>query len=103
MSFFDTTAADAALIVAEVGRTVTFRSADVKAMVSPQGVALDLAAGGFSETGAIRVKFLRAAYSSQPPADGERIVFAGKTYRIDSVTPSQLSPWFEVNASTLTS
>lgn len=103
MSFFDTTAEDAAQIVAEVGRDVIFRGVVVKCMVSPAPLSLDLAQGGFVETGSIQVRFLRSDYSGAPPSDGEQLTFAGKTYRINSIAPVTVGAWYTVNANTLAS
>lgn len=98
MSLFDIFAADSAYILNDIGRTVTFRGAEVKAVVSDPGVANALVIGGFSEAGANQsFKFLRATYAASLPQSGELIEFDGKKWVIETVETRLMSPWAKCN------
>ena len=86
MSLFTESAADAAEIYAEAGRTVTFRTASVKVMIPQTEVAMDLQTGGFVQSGSLVVRFLASAYISSPITDGEKLTYDGKVYRIASIS-----------------
>lgn len=98
MSLFDIFAADCAYILNDIGRTVSFRGVDVKAVVSDPGVADALVIGGFSEAGSNQsFKFLRSAYAANLPQSGEIITFAGRKWVIETVEQRPLSPWAKCN------
>lgn len=98
MSLFDIFAADSAYILNDIGRTVTFRGAEVKAVVADPGVANALVIGGFSEAGSNQsFKFLRATYSANLPQTGELIDFDGKKWVIETVETRPMSPWAKCN------
>lgn len=102
MPFFEDAATDAAEILAEVGRPVTFRAATVSAMIPDQQAGLDLQTGGFSTDGSLVVRFLAADYLAQPPADGEKVTHDGKEYRISSISRKTPSAWFECRCQPVT-
>ena len=102
MSFFAEAAADAAEILAEIGRPVTFRDVPALAIIGGQEMSLDLGTGGFSESGQLACKLLAASFQRTPPQDGERITHAGKTYRITSIMRREPSPWYELKCAPLT-
>lgn len=98
MSLFDQFASDCSYILNDIGRTVSFRGVDAKAVVADPNPVDSLMAGGFSANGSQQVfKFLRSAYPSQPPAGGELITFDGIKWFIETVESRPLSPWFKCN------
>lgn len=73
-SIFDTFAADAVLILAEIGRPIHFRGQQVNAIVADPSFTESLGAGGFSAVGSrVVVKVLRSAYAASLPASGELV------------------------------
>lgn len=98
MSLFDTFASDCAYILNDIGRTVTFRSQEVKAVVADPAVSNALVIGGLSEAGSNQsFKFLRSAYAANLPQTGEIILFDGKKWVIETVEQRPLSPWAKCN------
>lgn len=94
MPLFDEFAADAAAILEEAGRELSFRGVSARAMVGDQALGFDLERGGMVATGAMTIKLLYSEYSDAPPLDGERITYAGTDYRINSITYRQPSAWY---------
>lgn len=94
MTLFEEFAEDASLILYEIGRTIRYRNADVKALVGEQTLGYDLEKGGMVATGSLTVKLLHATYASAPPKDGDHLTFADVKYRVNTVVFRPPSAWF---------
>lgn len=102
---FEIFAADAALILAEIGRPVHFRGEQVSAILGDPAFSEALAAGGFSQVGSrISIKVLRTPYEAQLPATGELVGYpldsAGNPARhwvVESVETRPLSAWVRMD------
>lgn len=66
------------------GVPVTFRGAEVRAILSPIAIGLDLETGGLRQGGEFRCRFLASSIASAPRR-GEQIAFAGRTYMVMEV------------------
>lgn len=94
MSLFNTIAADAAVILAEAGRELSFRGQTVKAMIGEQTLGFNLENGGMVADGTLSVKLLAASYSgANAPKDGEYFTYNGRRYQIVTVSYRPPSAW----------
>ncbi len=86
MSLFTEAAADAAEILAEIGRSANFRGLFIQVMLAENQIGASLLDGGFVPDGSFSIKFLASNYSAHPPLVGERIAVSGKQFRIRTVS-----------------
>lgn len=98
MSLFDEIAADAPLLLAELGRPATFRGAPVAILTGDAQVAMDLNTGGFVPTGSKTFKFLYTSFSAAPPKDGEVITCQGVAWRLKGIGRNPNSSWYIAHA-----
>lgn len=102
---FEIFAADAALILEEIGRPIRFRGTEVKAILADPAFSEALMAGGFSQVGSrIGVKVLRAPYEASLPATGELVGYpldgSGNPTRhwvVESIETRPLSAWVRMD------
>lgn len=101
MSIFEEFQADAAEIVSEIGRTVTFRSNPISAIVSEPQAGEMLLAGGFKDSTSYTVKLVRSTVLAAPfsglPETGEAMTIEGKEYTINAVSTRTGSAWVRVD------
>lgn len=98
MSLFDIFAADAAYILNDIGRDISYRGVTVKAVCSDPSSVDMLSVGGFSSAGdAQSFKLLRSAYANALPAEGELLTFNSITWVISSVETRPQSPWVKID------
>lgn len=104
-NIFDIFAADAALILAEIGRPVRFRGEVVSAILGDPAFSESLVAGGFSQVGSrISVKVLRGPYEASLPATGELVGYPldssnnpTRHWIVESVETRPLSAWVRLD------
>lgn len=104
-NIFDTFAADAAIILNEIGRPIRFRGDEIKAILGDPSFSEALVAGGFSQVGSrISVKVLRGPYEASLPATGELVGYpldnAGNPQRhwiVESIETRPLSAWVRMD------
>lgn len=105
MSIFETFAADAAIILNEIGRTVHFRGNQVKGIVGDPNFGEQLIAGGFEPTGTmISLKLLRQPLESSIPQTGELVGYPldgngspTSLWQITSIETRPLSAWVKLD------
>lgn len=97
MSIFEELKGDTAELINEIGRPVVFRGRSWKAIVGDAMQVQNLEAGGFVTAGAITVKFRSSDFStSAAPTDGEKLTYAGTTYRITAVSKRIPASWYDL-------
>jgi hypothetical protein len=98
MSIFDEFKADAITILAEIGRTVTFRGVSFSVIYAEPNFGEVLTTGGFSSSTSYQVKILRddPLLAGNPPTTGEEMTIEGKPYTINAVVSRTSSAWFAV-------
>lgn len=98
MSIFDEFKNDAPLILAEIGRVVTFRGLSFSAIYAEPNFGEVLTTGGFSSSTTYQVRILRddPLLAGNPPTTGEEMIIEGKPYTINSVVSRSSSAWFSL-------
>ena len=72
-------------ILRDAGVPVTIGGKNYQAMVSPSGLAVDLEEGGFTQDGALTVRFLVAHLPTPPPAHNDTILVVGERHKIEEI------------------
>ncbi len=67
------------------GIPVTFRGQEVRAILSPIAIGLDLDTGGLRQGGEFRCRFLASTLDSAPRR-GEPVLYNGRTYLVTEVS-----------------
>jgi hypothetical protein len=67
------------------GIPVTFRGQEVRAILSPIAIGLDLDTGGLRQGGEFRCRFLASSIASAPRR-GEPVLYNGRTYLVTEVS-----------------
>lgn len=84
--------------IAEFGREVEFRGNRLKAIIGQNSLTENFERGGTVYSSAFNVRFLSPLgewLSNNPPKQGEKILFAGRSYTIVAVTVRKPSPWID--------
>ena len=84
MGLYEDMAADLPKIILEIGRSVVVDGALVKATVSETQITEALMDGGFQQMAQIEFKYIASSLPSIPDI-GKKVVFNGKTYRINAI------------------
>lgn len=98
MTVWETMAKYGAQQIAEFGRDVVFRGNNLKVIIGTNSLSENFREGGLVYSSAFNIRFLAPLgewLSNNPPKQGEKIQFAGRSYTIVAVTVRKPSPWID--------
>jgi hypothetical protein len=100
MSLWEEIAADGEYILAEFGRTVTFRTLSTTVLVDQNPLEQIIGDGGFIYRAGFRIRLLcppAHPLRLNPPEQGEIFIVFGREYTVTTVTNRPPSPWIDCN------